>query len=238
MKNFSPVWFLKSPIDTEQKHYILLAFLQEVNKEIKNNNIYSPIKRIFSLIKELDYFLKNDSLDGFKKLPLTEGDKAVIDFYSKNPISKEDREELDSIAKSALKILYKYADMGINLWKDLESRIKIYSLEVQDPDKDHGITIFRNMSTNEVFTYWWKRTEMRLGDQTKRGVILKNIHIPNSYYSMSYEFIMHETIVSMGLKNGGKMPCTIIEISEDFNQNSEIFKIAKEKFIQEIDQED
>ena len=112
MKNLSPVWFLKSPIDAEQKHYILLAFLQEVNKEIKINNVYSPIKRIFSLIKELDYFIKSDSLDGFKKLSLTEDDKLIIDFYSKNLISKEDRKELDSIAKSALKILYKYADMG------------------------------------------------------------------------------------------------------------------------------
>jgi hypothetical protein len=42
----------------------------------------------------------------------------------------------------------------------------------------------------------------------------------------------------MGIREGGKIPCTIIEISEDFDQNSEIFKIAKEKFIQEIDQED
>jgi hypothetical protein len=237
MKNLSPVWFLKSPIDAEQKHYILLAFLQEVNKEIKTNNVYSPIKRIFSLIKELDYFVKSDSLDGFKKLPLTEGDKSIIDFYSKNPISKEDREELDSIAKSALKILYKYADMGINLWKDIESRIKMYSLEVQNPDKGHGITIFRNMSTDEVFPYWWTKTEMKLDSQAKKGIMLKKIYIPNSYFSMSYEFIMHETMVSIGLKNGGKIPCTIIEISEDFNQNSEIFKIAKEKFIQEIDQE-
>ena len=238
MKNLSPVWFLKSPIDAEQKHYILLAFLQEVNKEIKINNVYSPIKRIFSLIKELDYFIKSDSLDGFKKLSLTEDDKLIIDFYSKNLISKEDRKELDSIAKSALKILYRYADMGINLWKDIESRIKMYSLEVQDPDKDHGITIFRNMSTDEVFPYWWKKTEIKLESQTKKGIILKKIHIPNSYFSMSYEFIMHETMVSLGLKNGGKITCTIIEISEDFNQNSEIFKIAKEKFIQEIDQED
>ena len=238
MKNLSPVWFLKSPIDAEQKHYILLAFLQEVNKEIKINNVYSPIKRIFSLIKELDYFIKSDSLDGFKKLSLTEDDKLIIDFYSKNLISKEDRKELDSIAKSALKILYRYADMGINLWKDIESRIKMYSLEVQDPDKDHGITIFRNMSTDEVFPYWWKKTEIKLESQTKKGIILKKIHIPNSYFSMSYEFIMHETMVSLGLKNGGKITCTIIEISEDFNQNSEIFKIAKEKFIQETDQED
>jgi len=238
MKNLSPVWFLKSPIDIEQKHYILLAFLKEVNEEIKKNNIYSPIKRIFSLIKELDYFIKSESLDGFKKLPLSEDDKAIVDFYSKNPISKEERQELDSITKISLKILYKYADMGINLWKDIESRIKIYSLEVQDPDKGSGITIFRNMSTNEVFPYWWKRTEMKLGDQIKKGVILKKIYIPNSYYSMSYEFIMHETMVSMGIKEGGRIPCTIIEISEDFNQNSEIFKIAKEKFIQEIEQAD
>jgi len=67
--------------------------------------------------------------------------------------------------------------MGINLWKDLESRIKMYSLEIQDPEKDHGITIFRNMSTDEVFPYWWKRTEMKLGDQIKKGIMLKkNTH--------------------------------------------------------------
>ena len=76
---------------------------------------------------------------------------------------------------------------------------------------------------------------MKLGDQTKKGIMLKKIHIPNTHFSMSYEFIMHETMVSMGLRNGGKIPCTIIEISEDFDKSSEIFKIAKERFIQEID---
>lgn len=238
MKNLSPVWFLKSPIDTEQKHYILLSFLQGVNQEIKNNNIYSPVKRIFSLIKELEYFLKTQSLDEFKKMPLSEEDKSLIDHYSKNPISREESEELGSIAKSSLKILYKYADMGINLWKNIESRIKMYTLEAPDLDKTTGITIFRNMSSDEVFPYWWKKTEMRLEGETKKGIILKKVYIPNSHFSMSYEFIMHETMVSMGMREGGKIPCTIIEISEDFNQNSEIFKIAKERFIQEIDQED
>jgi len=42
----------------------------------------------------------------------------------------------------------------------------------------------------------------------------------------------------MGIRNGSKYTCTIIEISEDFDLNSEIFKIAKEKFIQEIDEMD
>jgi hypothetical protein len=238
MKNLSPVWFLKSPIDAEQKHYILMAFLQKVVKGIKDNNIYSPIKGLFFMIEGLEYFLKNNNLEEFKKLPLSREDKSIVDFYSEIPISKEEENELNYIAKSALEILYKYANLGINLWKNIENKIKMYSLEVQDPDKDYGIILFRNMSTDEVFSYWWKKTEIRLGDQTKEGIILKKIHIPNNYFSMSYEFIMHETMVSMGLRNGGKIPCTIIEISEDFNQNSEIFKIAKEKFIQEIDQED
>jgi hypothetical protein len=52
---------------------------------------------------------------------------------------------------------------------------------------------------------------------------------------MSYEFILHETLVSMGIQDGTNFPCTIIEISEDFDKSSEIFKIAKERFIQEID---
>jgi hypothetical protein len=52
---------------------------------------------------------------------------------------------------------------------------------------------------------------------------------------MSYEFILHECLDSIGIRNGSELPCTIIEISEDFNQNSEIFKIAKDKFIQELE---
>jgi hypothetical protein len=79
---------------------------------------------------------------------------------------------------------------------------------------------------------------MKLEGESKKGVMLKKVPILNNYFSMSYEFIVHETLDSMGIRNGSKFPCTIIEISEDFNLNSEIFKIAKEKFIKEIDSED
>ena len=53
MKNLSPIWFLKSPIDVEHKHYILLDFLPSVSSEIRDKKIYSPVKRIFNIIKEL-----------------------------------------------------------------------------------------------------------------------------------------------------------------------------------------
>jgi len=238
MKNLGPIWFLKSPIDVEHKYYILLDFLQSVNLEIKNKKIYSPIKKIFSLIKELNYFSKYGTVLIEDYAALTDEDRETLESYLRLPLSEGENAEVKEIIKVSLSSLYKYADLGINLWKSLENRIRIFSLEVPEPSKDSGISIFRNMSTDEVFSYWWKKTEMRMEGEIKKGIILKKVSILNNYYSLSYEFIVHETLDSMGIRNGSKFPCTIIEISEDFNLNSEIFKIAKEKFIKEIDPED
>lgn len=237
MKKLSPVWFLQSPIDVEHKYYILLDFLQSVNLEIQNNRVYFPIKRIFSLIKELDHFRRSGSLLISDYSLIGEEDLEILEKFPLN-LTEEEEFEIDQIIKNSMRILYKYADLGVNLWKKLEGRIKMFNLEVPEIQSDSGITIFRNMSTDEVFSYWWKKTEMRMGEETKRGIMLKKVPILNSRYSMSYEFIVHETLDSMGIRNGSKFPCTIIEISEDFDLNSEIFKIAKEKFIKEIDPED
>lgn len=232
MKNLSPIWFIQSPIDVEHKYYILLDFLKSVNLEIKDRKIYSPTKKIFSLIKDLNNFLHAGSIS-LDTMNLTEEEKRVLS----TPLTLEESLEIDQIAKNSLRILYRYADLGINLWKNLEERIKIFNLEIPVVGGDMGITIFRNMSTDEVFSYWWKKTEMRIGETKKKGVILKKVPILNNKYSMSYEFIVHETLDSMGIRNGSSFPCTIIEISEDFDLDSEIFKIAKEKFIKEIDPE-
>lgn len=237
MKRISPIWFLKFPLDTEHKNYILLDFLKSAGEDLRQNTIYGPIKKIFSLIEDLEEFLRTESFPISNK-DLSDEEREILKFYSRNPLSIEDKREIESIVKSSLRILYKYADIGVNLWRDLESRIKIYTLKSDNMEKDKGITIFRNMSTNEIFSYWWKKTEIRIGEEKKNGIVLKSVPILNNYFSMSYEFILHETLVHMGIKDASRLPCTIIEISEDFNQSSEIFRIAKEKFIKEIDSED
>lgn len=229
MKKLSPVWFLQPPLDAEHKNYVLLDFLKTVNEEIKKDSLSNPLKVIFSLIGDLEKFSRTGKI----LLPGKEfsAEKKIL----RTSYSEEESREIENIIGSCLQILYKYADMGVNLWKELENRIKIYNLESKETEKDRGITIFRNMSTNEVFTYWWKKTEIRLGGETKKGIVLKKVSIPNNYFSMSYEFILHETLSYMGIKDAKRIPCTIIEISEDFDQSSEIFKIAKEKFIKELE---
>ena len=187
------------------------------------------------MIKDLDYFHKNGNMDGHKELFISEEDEMLLSYYKENEMDEAVKEEVRIILENSLKVLYKYADMGINLWKKMEERIKMYNLDVPESSQESGITIFRNMSTDEVFPYWWKKTGIKIGEEVRRGVVLKGISILNSKYSMSYEFILHESLISLGIQDGTKFPCTIIEISEDFDKSSEIFKIAKERFIQEID---
>ena len=238
MKRLSPVWFLKSPIDVEHKYYILLDFLKSISSEIKDKKIYSPVKKILSLIKSLNYFDRTGLILISDEFFLDEEDQRIISSDLQKTLSEEEKLEIKKIIRESLKILYKYSDLWTNLWKNIESRIKIFNLVPTEKNPESGITIFRNMSTDEIFSYWWKKIEMNLDGGTKKGIVLKKIPILNNYYSMSYEFIVHETLDSMGIRNGSSFTCTVIEISEDFNLDSEIFKIAKEKFIKEIDPED
>ena len=116
MKNLSPVWFLQSPIDAEQKHYILLAFLQEVNKEIKINNVYSPVKRIFSLIKELDYFIKCPYCRSiqFTILPYHE-ELALEQKYGVNSLDKKLPNSVSIHNISSLSHRLEYVDKSLQL---------------------------------------------------------------------------------------------------------------------------
>jgi hypothetical protein len=80
MKNLESTWFLQLPIDTEHKQYILLDFLQEVNEEIRRDNIYHPIQQIFSSIKGLKL---SEKILANEKLDLQKMDQEEIQIFEK-----------------------------------------------------------------------------------------------------------------------------------------------------------
>lgn len=238
MKDIKPAWFIEHPIDQEYKQYILLDFLSTVNKDIADEDIYYPVKRIFSMIKEISS-LKIWIESNFNEIPedISEGIREVIRVYKNSKLSKSEKEELFLIIKTSLSILYKYADLGMDLWKNIESRIKTFSLS-RSPDNinmDRGILIFRNMSTDHLITYWWQSGKTNNGS---KGTMLKKIQLTNCYYSISYEFIAHEILDNMGIKGDLGMEVSVMEIYEDFSEESVTLKIAKELFIRGISKEE
>ena len=232
MKNIKPTWFIEHPIDQEHKQYILLDFLQSVNKDIEDEDVYYPIKKIFSMIKNLTS-VKVWLEDKIKEIPkdTAKNIRDIIERTERFNLNPNEKSELLEIIDSSLGILYKYADMGMSLWRNIEGRIKTFNIrEKGEVADDFGILILRNMATDHVTVYWW---QLGKTDAGSIGTIMKRVRLSNDYFSMSYEFLIHETLESIGLREIDPR-VTVMEIFEDFNEDSVTLKIAKELFIREI----
>jgi len=237
MKDIKPTWFIEYPIDQEYKQYILLDFLSTVNKDIEDEDIYYPIKRIFSMIKELTslkVWIENEFQDPPGELPKQISD--IITYFNQSDFNQSEIDEILSIIDNSLSILYKYADLGMDLWKNLEGRIRAFNLERfgRKENRECGILIFRNMSSDNVVCYWWQCGKTNKGSD---ATMLKKIPLRNPHFSLSYEFIAHEAIETIDLKPNVDPEIDIMEIYEDFNEDSVILKIAKELFVREINNE-
>jgi hypothetical protein len=234
MKDIKVTWFLDQPIDNEHKQYILLDFLKSVNKEIEKDNIYYPIKKIFTLIKDLkvmDLILEGKSLAPEE---IGKREKIISDSYQELGLSEDENIELKEIVEVSLGCLYRYAELGTSLWKNVEKRINTFSFSGENQSKDFGILILRNMASDEVHTYWWSRYKSSI---TSSGILMKRVNLLNSYFSLSYEFIVHEMLQNLGMKALNPQ-VTVMEISEDFNVESNVLKVAKELFIREMENSD
>lgn len=229
MKNLESTWFLQSPIDTEHKQYILLDFLQEVNEEIRRDNIYHPIQQIFSYIKCLKFsekILENEKLDIQK---MDQEEIQIFEKFAKSKFTEEQKEELRTIVDLSLDCLYKYADLGTSIWKKLEKRISVYNLST-DKKSDYGILLVRNLATDEIYSYWWSR----YSNASSFGIMMKRVRISNNFFSISYDHLVNEILISVGVQSITPK-VTVIEIHEDFNEESNILKIAKELFIKDLE---
>ncbi len=233
MKNIKPTWFIEHPIDQEHKQYLLLDFLSSVNKDIEKEDIYYPIKKIFSMIKDLS-FAKSLLLGNPKEISDRETNsiKSIKNYLENSELEGKEKRELLKLVEGSLEILYKYADLGMDLWKSIESRIKTFRLQSEEGfDMGIGILLCRNMATDHITAYWWKIGETSDGST---GAIMKRVNLRNPYFSLSYEFIAHEVLDTVGVPAGFDPSVTVMEIYEDFDQESVTLKIAKELFIREL----
>ena len=157
--------------------------------------------------------------------------KTILQRLERSDFDKKDREELIKVVDGSLSILYKYADLGMDLWKNIESRIRTFQLKRRTSDENHGILLCRNMANDLIVAYWWKIGETKEGS---KGALMKKVSLRNPYFSLSYEFVAHEVLDQVGVPAGFDPPITIMEIFEDFDQESVTLKIAKELFVREI----
>jgi hypothetical protein len=241
-KNLSPIWFLKTPLDPEHKEYVLLDYLKTISKDLSHENCFAVIRRISRIIKALNDYKSNRKIGNSTLKLLKKEDKKIMDGFLSNELSKVDSAALDEIVQNSLNTLYEYSEICLEMLKEEETKIKIFKIHSKfDPPikkNDSGILIVRNMVTDKILNYFFRsQVTMKTDDGDKEVFILKKVPTKNTLFSLNYEYIYHEILNGFSLNSGYFPHLYVIEINENFEEESEIYKLAKERFIDAISNE-
>jgi hypothetical protein len=240
MKNISPIWFIKDPIDPEHKEYILLDYLKSISKKLDSENCCSILRAVSKIIKTLNEFKETKKISTSIKDQLKNEEKVLAKKFKFDELSDSEKNRIMQTIETSLETLYEYSEVCLDLLKEEEEKIKIFKIDplnsVLTPEKSNsGILIVRNMVTDKIIPYYWQGSVvMKTGDGDKQICILKKIHIKNQNFSLNYEYIYHEILEEFLTDKKNSPDLHIIEIYENFNENSEIYKLAKEKFIEYV----
>ena len=229
MKELSKNWFIEGSLDFEYKKYILLDYLQEINRHFDKSKLYPNLTDLIFHFNNLLYFKRDKTLlqQAFPQR-LTQADiEAVKLTYQKIVDDDSSMREIESIITYALQKMDPAIQTGKEIYDFVESRLNIdpvgivplmpyygyFSLR-NGKEKTHGIyeyqiTIFENKDDkyrgiNISFVETYEESLTRTPEAVKLDLIRRNQYMPNPavYYVQSdINFPLEQTLLPVAKRS-------------------------------------
>ena len=229
MKSLGINWFIEGSLDFEYKKYILLDYLQEINRYFDKSKLYPNLTDLIFHYNNLLYFKKNKStLQQAFPQRLTLADiEAVKLTYQKIVDDDSSMKEIESIISYALQTMDPAIQTGKESYDFVESRLNIdpvgiiplmpyhgyFSLR-NGKEKTHGIyeyqiTIFENKDDkyrgiNISFLDTYEESLTKTPEAVKLDLIGRNKYMPNPavYYVQSdITFPLEQTLLPVAKRS-------------------------------------
>jgi hypothetical protein len=229
MKELSKNWFIEGSIDFEHKKYILLDYLQEINRHFDRSKLYPNLTDLIFHFNNLVYFKKNKSIlqQAFPQR-LTQADiDAVKLTYQKIVDDDSSIKEIELIITFALQQMDPAIQTGKEIYDFVEKCLYIdpvgivplmpyhgyFSLR-NGKEKTHGIyeyqiTIFENKDDkyrgiNIQFIETYEESITKTPEAVKLDLIRRNLYMPNPavYYVQSdITFPLEQTLLPVAKRS-------------------------------------
>jgi len=229
MKELSKNWFIEGSIDFEYKKYILLDYLQEINRHFDKSKLYPNLTDLIFHYNNLLFFKKNKTMlqQAFPQR-LTKADiEAVQLTYQKIVDDDSSMKEIEQIISYAMQKMDPAIQTGKEIYDFVESCLNIdpvgivplmpyhgyFSLR-NGKDKTHGIyeyqiTIFENKDDkyrgiNIQYLETYEESITRTPEAVKLDLIRRNQHMPNPavYYVQSdITFPLEQTLLPVAKRS-------------------------------------
>jgi hypothetical protein len=172
MKELGINWFIEGSIDFEYKKYILLDYLQEINRHFDKSKLYPNLTDLIFHFNNLLYFKKNKSMlqQAFPQR-LTQADLDAVKLtYQKIVDDDSSMREIEQIIAYALQKMDPAIQTGKEIYDFVESRLNIDPVGIVPLLPYHGYFSLRNGRERMNFIYEYQITIFENKDDKYRGI--------------------------------------------------------------------
>ncbi|HEY1025287.1 MAG TPA: hypothetical protein VGE26_09005 [Sphingobacteriaceae bacterium] len=172
MKSLSVNWFFEGSLDFEHKKYVLLAYLQEINRHFHSTKLYPDLNDLVFHYNNLIQFRENKStLHRAFPERLTRADiDAVKLTYEKMIQDDAVMQQIEQIINYAVHQLDPALKEGKEIYDFVESRLLIEPVGVVPLYPFHGYFLLRNGDGRETQVHEYQITLFEGKNEKYRGI--------------------------------------------------------------------
>jgi len=185
MKSLSETWFAEGRIDFELKKYVLLAYLQEINKYFNESKLYPQLADIIFHYNNIVAFRENKKYlqEHFpKKLTGLQMEKLQL-LYEKMIDDDELMQELEDIIHFSAGKMKHMIRSGTEIYEFVEDKINISPVGIIPLDTHEGYFFLRAGQDKETGVYHYRMSIFEKHDEKYRSI--RTLFIDNWHRSIS-----------------------------------------------------
>jgi hypothetical protein len=196
MKTLSETWFADGYIDFELKKYVLLAYLQEVNKCFNENKLYPQLGDIIFHYNNLVAFRENKKYlqEQFpKRLSGIQMEKLQV-LYEQIIEDDELMQELEDIINFSTGKMKSAISNGSQIYEFVEDKLTIFPVGLVPLDTNEGYFFLSEGSYRSTFVYQYRLSFFEKHDEKFRAIRTEYVNewernIVNTYENIKAELL-------------------------------------------------
>ena len=234
MKHLSETWFAEGYIDFELKKYVLLAYLQEINKYFNENKLYPQLADLIFHYNNIVAFRENKRFlqEQFpKKLTGLQLEKLQL-LYEQMIDDDELMQELEDIINFSAGKMKNTISSGTEIYEFVEGKMTISPVGLVPLDVQEGYFFLSAGKTRNTRVYQYRLSFCEKYDEKYRSI--KTIYLQMQQRSIihTYESIKRELIKTRTELPNPAVYCIETELS--FPVEETLLPIAKRSLVKYI----
>lgn len=173
MQQLSPNWLLEGTLDYEYKNYVLLAYLQQIEKHFQRHRLYPFLTELIEHHRKAIELkeARTHFVDLFpKRLKRVDWENGRLEYESTHPELPE-LSEVAAILDMALELFEKGIEAGTAVYEAIEKNLQFETIGIVPLEKREGYLLLTTQAYAEVLVYRYSQSIYTIDEQNYRNLV-------------------------------------------------------------------